>query len=167
MYFQHHQPEYNDYVKAQDHKGEFDDYNRQQTIRHFNKNNEKEVSLPSIYKYNFSDWVHDQCRVVGKDSFQGLIVTLVVINTIQLGIATMDFVTDYSHTSELFHRVDILFMMVFTTEIAMQFGYRGKALFRDIWLTADVVLVGLTWVLILIPFFREFRVLRAFRLIVK
>lgn len=154
MFLQHHEQDYDYYLRAKDYKDEIG-----KTTRHFNATTDNENTC--------RDWIVAKCSIVEKAYFKNFIVALVVINTIQLGVATMDFVTDYDYTCQLFHRIDLLFMTIFTIEIAMQFAHRGRALFDNVWLTSDFVLVALTWVLIMIPNFREFRVLRAFRLILK
>ena len=139
-------------------------YDVKNTASHYY--NEEKVS-PSKYVWIRPHWLVEKCSIVEDTNFQTLIVCMILVNTVQMGVATLDFVTDYGNTFDLFHQVDIIFMLFFSVEIAMQFMYRGTSLFENPWLTFDVLIVTLTWVIILIPAFIEFRAIRIFRLIVK
>ncbi len=173
MYFQHHVID--EHLKSNKTSSEdctsysLQNFDGQETTRHLNYITPvRQTYQPyKTYEHTFYDFCVEKCSIVEEGYFQGIIVTLIVLNSFQMGIATMDFVTDYPNTWELFHRVDILFMTIFTIEISMQFIYKGTALFKDVWLSSDLVLIFLTWIVVVIPWFREFRVLGAFRLIVK
>lgn len=182
MYIQHFVPDAADY-KNYEHNNDNNETNQKgvnnydddsNTIRHFNSNDpyyQPSKEYKEYKEYNseqtFYDWLVEKSSIVDNEYFQGFIVFAIMINTILMGVSTLDFVTDYSHTWMLFHQIDTLFMFLFTLEMAMEFMYRGKALFNDPWLTFDVGIVLLTWTFIIVPLFHDFRGLRALRLIVK
>ncbi len=176
MYIQHFVPDVTDY-KNHEHSDNNNETNHRKclnydddsyTIRHFNSNDQfYQPQKERNSRQTFYDWLVEKSSIVDNDYFQGFIVFAIIVNTILMGVSTLDFVTDYSHTWMLFHQIDTLFMFLFTIEMAMEFMYRGKALFNDPWLTFDFGIILLTWIFIIVPLFHDFRGLRALRLIVK
>ena len=54
-----------------------------------------------------------------------LIVSLIVMNSLLMGIATFDFVKDNTEMVEIFDALDLFFLITFTIELVFQFGYHG------------------------------------------
>ncbi|CAB9501689.1 Sodium channel voltage-gated type [Seminavis robusta] len=105
--------------------------------------------------------------VVLNDTFQILMVLLIVANSICMGLATFDFIDKDPHLNHVFDMVDRGFLIMFTVELALQFGYWGYQLFYDGWLLFDFVTVFLSWAMDGVQVFRSVRIFRAFRLVVR
>lgn len=95
------------------------------------------------------------------------IIVLICINAIMMAIATFDFVTDNPKISRAFENTDLVFLIIFTIELAMQFFYYGFRLFQDGWLVFDFVIIVLSWSFNQIQVIRAFRVFRAFRIVTR
>ena len=117
------------------------------------------------------DWVNLVRAFCGKvvldDSFQLLMVLLILANAFFMGLATFDFIDEDPVMNHKFELVDYSFLVVFTIELALQFGYWGYQLFFDGWLLFDFVTVVSSWLLDGVQVFRSFRIFRAFRLVVR
>eukprot|EP00978_Attheya_sp_CCMP212_P044947 scaffold327929_cov47-Attheya_sp.AAC.2 len=98
---------------------------------------------------------------------QRVMILLIVINAIMMGVGTFDFVTDYPETTDIFEKVDLAFLIVFTVEASMQLYFHGIAMFLDGWLLFDFVIISLSWAFAGIQVIRAFRVFRAFRLLTR
>mmetsp|Transcript_4081 Transcript_4081/g.5524 ORF Transcript_4081/g.5524 Transcript_4081/m.5524 type:complete len:359 (-) Transcript_4081:485-1561(-) len=96
-----------------------------------------------------------------------VIILFIVVNSIMMGIATFDFVTENPQTESDFEKVDKVFLIIFTIESAMQFIYLGFALFKNGWLVFDFVIVVMSWGFESLQIIRAFRVFRALRLITR
>ena len=106
-------------------------------------------------------------RLVDNDSFQQFIVLLISINAIIMGVATFDFVTENASVRQLFDTVDVMFLIIFTVELGLQFIHRGLGLFKDNWLVFDFIVILISWSIDGMQIVRAFRVLRAIRLVVR
>jgi len=105
--------------------------------------------------------------IVNDMRFQFFIVFLILINALCMGIATYDFVEENSDVDRAFEIVDLVFLIIFTIESALQFGYHGYQLFYDGWLTFDLLVVIMSWSMNGAQIFRSFRIFRAFRLVAR
>mmetsp|Transcript_32169 Transcript_32169/g.47314 ORF Transcript_32169/g.47314 Transcript_32169/m.47314 type:complete len:455 (+) Transcript_32169:70-1434(+) len=111
-------------------------------------------------------WVRQQSEVVVYNiRYQQFIVLLIVLNCILLGVATFDFVTENEEVEFAFEVLDRLFLLIFTTELLMQFVCHGRAFFLDGWLMLDSLIVLLSWSLKAVQMFRGLRVIRILRLV--
>ena len=106
-------------------------------------------------------------RIVMDDRFQLTMVFLIVANALVMGLGTFDFIDENTQLKNIFQWVDYIFLITFTIELALQFGYWGYQLFYDGWLVFDFVTIASSWVLDGVQVFRSFRIFRAFRLIVR
>lgn len=107
--------------------------------------------------------------VVNDQGFQMFIVILIILNALLIGVATFDAIEDSPDASRAFRIVDLVFLIIFTIELIMQFLYHGYNLFFDGWLVFDLVIVVTSWTLESISVLRalklrSFRIFRAFRL---
>ena len=134
------------------------------TFRHVNGNGQG--SQDDMKILTFDEWLTKCCSVVEESWFKGVTLFLVIINTLLLGIATMDFVTDYSPMWIVFHRIDMFFVGLFTIELLMLIKHRGLRQF-DMWQIFDATLILSTWIFLTEPQLQDFPVLRALRLVVK
>jgi hypothetical protein len=98
---------------------------------------------------------------------QRVMILLIVINAIMMGVGTFDFITDSPERTDIFEKTDLVFLIVFTVEAAMQLYFHGIALFLDGWLVFDFVIISLSWAFAGIQVIRAFRVFRAFRLLTR
>lgn len=105
--------------------------------------------------------------IVNNPRVQSCVIVLIILNALFMGIATFDFVTDDPETNDVFLRIDMGFLIVFTVELAMQIVYRGITLFQDGWLTFDFFIVLFSWAFESLQIIRAFRVFRVFRLITR
>ena len=110
--------------------------------------------------------LHNFCGIiVTNQSFQIFMVVLIMFNAMILGIATYDFDDDW--IPELLDILDRVLLVVFSIELALQFGYCGYTLFLDGWLVFDTLTIVTSWWLEGVQVFRSFRIFRSFRLIVR
>jgi voltage-gated sodium channel len=92
-------------------------------------------------------------------AFQRSIITLIVINSITLGLETSDDLM--ARAGSVLVAVDHLILAIFVVELAIRIGaYRGR-FFRDPWSLFDCVVVGIA----LVPASEGFSVLRALRVL--
>lgn len=191
LQFQHHDPsaEYQKYSASSDHNQSVSDISQSsrnsqnslnstygsdnrneslhETVRHFNHEKKLQYASSKLHRNICCPWLIQICSIVENKFFKAFIVCMIIVNTVHMGVATLDFVTDYDNTYWLFHTIDIYFMFFFTMEIVMQLIYHGMRLFRNPWQSFDVSLVVLTWIFMVLPTFHEFRAIRVFRLVVK
>jgi hypothetical protein len=104
-------------------------------------------------------------KIVNNYWVQLAIVLLIIINAMQMGVATFPFVQNDPAMMHSFDLVDEVFLIVFTIELGFQFIYHGLHLFMDGWLLFDFLIVVLSWSLQSLQIVRAFRIFRAFRLI--
>jgi len=112
--------------------------------------------------------VRFQCgRLVNNYHVQLFIVTLIAINAIMMGIGTFEFVWGNPVVDNAFETVDMVFLIIFTVELAMQFIYLGWRLILDGWLLFDLIIIVLSWSFSSVQIIRAFRIFRALRLITR
>ena len=130
---------------------------------------QKENSKPKWFEQympNFVIQLRAFCGlIVLDDRFQLIMILLILANAITMGIATFDFVYDNAKMQNNFETLDMAFLIVFTIELALEFGYWGYQLFFDGWLLFDLITVVVSWWLDGVQVFRSFRIFRAFRLV--
>lgn len=102
--------------------------------------------------------------LVNDELFKRGIVILIILNSIWMGIATFDFVTENPSVDRAFEIVDHLFLWIFTIELGLQFCHHGLELFSDGWLIFDFFVIVLSWAFEALQVLRAFRILRALRL---
>lgn len=113
-------------------------------------------------------WIRTMSGAVVNDKrFQWSILGLIVLNSILMGIATFDFVTENPAVARVFDISDTVFLVLFTIELTLQCLYHGLGLFRDGWLTFDFVLITLSWAFSSLVVIRAFRIIRAVRMVPK
>lgn len=109
-----------------------------------------------------------RCGVcVNAKSVQFFIVSLIAINAIMMGIGTFDFVTENPSVKHAFETVDLVFLIIFTVELGMQFIFYGWRLILDGWLLFDTIIITMSWMFSEIQIIRAFRIFRAFRLVTR
>jgi len=95
------------------------------------------------------------------------ITALIIINSIFMALATMDFVFYNEKLSQVFDSIDTAFLCVYTLESALQLFYLGFYLFRDGWALFDLSLVIVCWVFSSAQVARSLRIIRILRIIPK
>jgi voltage-gated sodium channel len=91
--------------------------------------------------------------------FEAGIITLIIINALTLGLETVPAVME--KWGGLLHRLDRLFLAVFTAEIVAKISVRGRRFFKDPWSVFDFMVVGIA----LLPASGPLSVLRALRVL--
>lgn len=99
-------------------------------------------------------------KVVNQKYVQQMIVCLIILNALQMGLATFDFVYYDPVVRSAFDKLDLAFLIVFTIEICMQFIFHGWHLLQDGWLTFDMLIVIFSWAFASVQIFRTLRTLR-------
>eukprot|EP00581_Thalassiosira_minuscula_P013488 CAMPEP_0183719114 /NCGR_PEP_ID=MMETSP0737-20130205/12191_1 /TAXON_ID=385413 /ORGANISM="Thalassiosira miniscula, Strain CCMP1093" /LENGTH=404 /DNA_ID=CAMNT_0025948815 /DNA_START=104 /DNA_END=1318 /DNA_ORIENTATION=- len=105
--------------------------------------------------------------VVNHPRVQLFIIILIVVNAVMMGVATFDFVTDNPEVDNAFELTDMIFLIIFTVELCLQFIFRGFNLFTDGWLVFDFVIIVLSWSFAQLQIIRAFRIFRALRIITR
>lgn len=103
--------------------------------------------------------------IVTNQTFQIIMVVLIMVNALVLGIATYDFTNP--KIPEALDYMDKILLVIFTIELALQFIYCGYTLFLDPWLVFDALTIVTSWWLEEFQVFRSFRIFRSFRLVVR
>lgn len=103
-------------------------------------------------------------KCVNDTRVQIIIILLITVNSIMMGIATYSFVKDNPAMNKAFETTDLVFLIIFTVELALQFIYYGIRFFLDGWLVFDFIIIVTSWSLSGIQVVRAFRIFRAFRL---
>lgn len=106
-------------------------------------------------------------EIVNHYKTQLFIIILIITNAVMMGVATFDFVTENPAVENVFERIDLAFLIIFTFELALQLIYRGYKLFLDGWLFFDFVIVIISWSFSGLQIIRAFRVFRALRIITR
>ena len=104
-------------------------------------------------------------KIVTNQKFQIVMVVLIMLNALILGIATYKF--SNPAVPEALDVMDRMLLVIFTIELALQFGYCGYTLLLDGWLVFDTLTIVTSWWLEGVQVFRSFRIFRSFRLIVR
>ena len=95
---------------------------------------------------------------VGSDKFTIFISTLIVLNSVVLGILTMDL---NPSTANTLHIIDHIILMVFVVEIIVRLFAYGRSYFDDNWNSFDLIIVGVSALTV----FSSLSVLRTFRVV--
>uniref|UniRef100_A0A7S4AAP2 Ion transport domain-containing protein n=1 Tax=Pseudo-nitzschia australis TaxID=44445 RepID=A0A7S4AAP2_9STRA len=103
------------------------------------------------------------------------IIFLILINALLMGVSTTKWVYLNPQIRDIFERLDLAFLWIFSVEVVMQLYYYGPAFFLDSWLVFDFMVVGLCWVTSIamtedesdLQVLRSFRIFRAFRLVTR
>jgi voltage-gated sodium channel len=104
-------------------------------------------------------------RLVSGESFQRVIIALILLNAVTLGLETSHSVMDVA--GPLLEALDAVLLLIFTAELALRiYAFRG-AFFRDPWGIFDLVVVAIAWMPAsgALSVLRALRVLRVLRLI--
>ena len=129
------------------------------------------MGAASYYCQEFMKYFHKVRRVAGRfvnnKDMQLFIVILIGINGIMMGLGTFDFVKESDTASNIFDIVDLVFLIIFTVELALQFLYHGWRLFLDGWLIFDFLIITISWSFSEVQIIRSFRIFRALRLITR
>ncbi|GFH47754.1 hypothetical protein CTEN210_04229 [Chaetoceros tenuissimus] len=162
-----------------------------------NKNEEYEVVLKKEdpfheeSKYENSYIAYSQTKLGSfLNTMDPVILVLIIVNAIQMGLATFDFVSENPKVDSIFEKVDLAFLSVFTVEVCLNciHHYRFDRLFIQNkrikfapkseeeeelqkenfpWLVFDALVVLLSWAFASFSIIRAFRILRVLRLIKK
>jgi uncharacterized membrane protein (DUF373 family) len=118
------------------------------------------------------------------------IIILIILNAIQMGLGTFNFVTQNPEVEDAFELVDKIFLIIFTVEVSLNFLHyirfdrivitNGRLSFPALspdedaerleirpWLIFDASVVILSWAFASLSIVRAFRILRVLRLISK
>jgi hypothetical protein len=118
--------------------------------------------------HGFVAWLNVNCTdLVENHTFQIFILMCICINSLMLGMVTFPIIKDDPALSAIFDTADMVFLVIFTVDIALQLFSRGAKYFRDGWPLFDLVVVLISWMSISITGLYAFRVFRAFRLITR
>lgn len=125
--------------------------------------NEGSMMLCSV-----SDWCH---RIVTDSWFQKFIICLILVNSVMIGITTIDVVRESPETMEIFDSADMTVLVIFTIELVFNlFAFGPRGFVKDYWLIFDLFLVVFSWVgpqLYNVTMIRSFRIFRTLRLFSK
>ena len=128
------------------------------------------------------------------DKVEPFVLTLIIVNAIMMGIGTFDFVTENDQVEDVFEKIDMTFLIVFTIELffnlivyfnldrleispagirykftsplARQLNAQERKSKQD-WLAFDAFIVFTSWAFSDLSVFRGFRILRALRLVTR
>ena len=79
--------------------------------------------------------------LVNNPNFEFFIVACIAINALMMGIGTYSFVRDNERLEQAFENIDLVFLIIFTMELGLQFVYHGLRLLLDGWLLFDLIII--------------------------
>lgn len=85
-------------------------------------------------------------RLVNNEYVQLILILLITLNGILIGFSTTQMVKGDPKVETLVETIDTVFLVIFTIELLMQFYYYAFALFYDLWLVFDLIVVVLSWI---------------------
>lgn len=108
-------------------------------------------------------------KLVGNQTFKRFIIALIVLNSLQMGVATYDFVHDNPAIFSTFEMADLVFLILFTMEVALQIIAKGlyEVTVGNGWLAFDFWVISLSWAFGGLSIIRSFRIVRAARLVAR
>lgn len=110
--------------------------------------------------------LHEQVgNLVRSVWFQQTMLFLIFFNSIQIALATCDFVTENPKMQSYFDIMDECVLSIFTLELGLHLMYYGHTFFTDGWLLFDLFVVTTSWGFKATSVLRSFRIIRAVRLI--
>jgi hypothetical protein len=98
---------------------------------------------------------------------QFFIIVLISINAIMMGLSTFQFVKEDEQLNYIFELVDLVFLIIFSVELFLQFVYHGWRLILDGWLVFDLIIIVTSWIFSSVQIIRAFRIFRALRLVTR
>lgn len=122
------------------------------------------------YFSNDQHSVRAMCQtLVGNLFFKRCIIVLIILNSLQMGVATYDFVHDNLAIFQAFEVADLVFLILFTIEIGLQIIARGlyEVTVSNGWLAFDFWVISLSWAFGGLSIIRSFRIVRAARLVAR
>jgi len=103
-------------------------------------------------------------NVANKDSVQFFVIGLIIFNSILMGVATFEFVTDDEDAQETVDVVDEVILSMFTVELIMNIFAYNIIFHKDSWRMFDLMTIVLSLSFSNFKIIRSFRIFRAFRL---
>lgn len=103
-------------------------------------------------------------RLVEDDYFQTFIISLIVLSSILTGVATFESVQSNAYAMNVLDVCDIIFLYIFTVELAFNLVVYNRGFFHDGWRAFDFVVVLVSWAVIDYTIVRSFRIFRTLRL---
>lgn len=105
--------------------------------------------------------------MVNNKHVQMFVVFLIAVNAIMMGVGTFPIIKENERNSHIFEQVDLVFLIVFTVELCLQFIYHGFRLLLDGWLVFDLIIIITSWTFSSVQVIRAFRIFRALRLVTR
>ena len=102
-------------------------------------------------------------KLVKNKHAERIILSLIIFNSIFMGIATFDFIQDNHGLRVAFDVIDRAILVIFTLESFLRLIYHGIDLFIDLWMVFDLTVVVLSWMFESLQVARAFRAFRALR----
>jgi hypothetical protein len=114
---------------------------------------------------NFVNWNASWSgRIVRNSGFKRAMLALILIDSLLLGLATFDFVSENQRAHNAFSGLSIAFNSLFTIELLLRLVHYRAGFFTDGWSLFDSVVIGISWIFSFLAVVRPFRVIRTLRL---
>lgn len=75
------------------------------------------------------------------------VLTLIVINSIMMGLSTFSFISNHQPANVAFYYSDLVFLIIFTVEVSLTIFYRRTHALTDLWVVFDFLIIVLSWTL--------------------
>mmetsp|Transcript_17766 Transcript_17766/g.26296 ORF Transcript_17766/g.26296 Transcript_17766/m.26296 type:complete len:463 (-) Transcript_17766:369-1757(-) len=114
-----------------------------------------------------TDWIRFRIfcgNMVNNEIVQIAMIVVIIINSLLMGVATFDFVTEDPEMQGTFKVVDRCFLVIYTIELLLQFAYFGWRMIQDAWLAFDFFVVVVSWAFDFVDGGGEVQIIRAFRI---
>jgi Ion transport protein len=104
-------------------------------------------------------------KFVDSNAVQWLVVLMIIANAIMMGVATFDFVEKSADISKAFETADLVFLVLFSIELLLQFIAHGViGVLSNGWMCFDTIIIVASWSLAHLQVARAVRIIRAIRL---
>jgi hypothetical protein len=103
-------------------------------------------------------------RIVNNQGFKRAVIGLIILDSLLMGIATFDFVTENSNVQNVFSALNTTFLALFTVELITRLLHHRTTFFTNGWIIFDTIVIGCSWISSFLTIVRTFRVVRSLRL---
>lgn len=103
-------------------------------------------------------------RIINDRIFKKAVIALILIDSIMMGVATFDFVTESETLERVFGILNMTFLSLFTIELFLRILHHRKEFVSSGWIIFDLVVIGCSWITSYLTIVRTFRVIRSLRL---
>jgi Ion transport protein len=106
----------------------------------------KQQQRSLCFTHNISLFRSSCGKFVDSNTVQWLVVLMIIANAIMMGVATFDFVEKSAEISKAFETADLVFLVLFSIELLLQFIAHGViGVLSNGWMCFDTIIIVASW----------------------